>query len=443
MAYFSCLSLINYMGGGKIWLNLGCGFVYMPGYVNVDRFDACVADVVCNVEDLPFKSNTVELIESCQLVEHFDFIHLRYVLGEWFRVLEPEGTLILEMPDLEKTFKKFISADLETQKTTLQWVYGIDSPGMRHKTGFSFNLLKNLMEETGFEGILRETSRTHMYEPGLRVACRKPRECFRKQFLVCFRKRLKSRLEIDDSYLLLPLEGWIRKAFDVYVKAGNDVDGCVNEMISKTVICNPHIPLAFLEECVNYGFLDRERVRGKIDLLDRLVEVDFHKKIFCLWMKSKKNSSDMEKEFNDFISRLESLMLEVLDNPGGCERRLEYILNLDSADIKFFDFHLIAGEAERLFYKGVKQFHEKNFLKALNLFQRSSKLNPKNPFVYWNMARLEVILGYEIHMIAGDYGKAAGLLGNKGNMREIETELAYLRNNEGNPIPAEPVWVDR
>lgn len=93
------------MADKKVRLNLGSGSIYKPGYVNIDKFDS-VADKVVDVCDLPYESNTVESIEASQLVEHFDYIHYKYILSEWFRVLKPSGTLILETPDLEKTFKK-------------------------------------------------------------------------------------------------------------------------------------------------------------------------------------------------------------------------------------------------------------------------------------------------------------------------------------------------
>jgi predicted SAM-dependent methyltransferase len=129
----------------RIKLNLGCGFVYKPGYVNIDKFDGSVADKISDAGDLPFESNSVDLIEADQLIEHFDHIHCKYVLSEWFRVLKPGRILVLETPDLEKSIGKFIPSEPETKKTTLQWIYGIDSPGMQHKTGFTFDLLKNLL----------------------------------------------------------------------------------------------------------------------------------------------------------------------------------------------------------------------------------------------------------------------------------------------------------
>lgn len=53
----------------KIRLNLGCGCVYKPGYINIDRLDNGVVDEVCDVASLPFRSDCVDLIEASKLSE--------------------------------------------------------------------------------------------------------------------------------------------------------------------------------------------------------------------------------------------------------------------------------------------------------------------------------------------------------------------------------------
>ncbi len=426
----------------KIRLNLGCGFVYKPGYINVDRFDVSVADIICDVGDLSFKSSSVDLIEAFQLIEHFDYVHCKYILSEWFRVLKPGGILVLETPDLEGSFRKFFSADPGTQKTTMQWIYGIDSSGMQHKSGFSFNLLKDLLGEVGFEKISREKPRTHKYEPGMRVSCSKPLNPLEKQLMACFRKTLKSRLKAADSFILTPLEAWIKAVYDFCKDIEKTNPAQINKLVSKTVICNPLIPLVFLEECVSLGVVEESEIKDLIVLLDHLTGIGFHEKVFSLWIRSRKNRGVVEKEFKDFTSRLESLTSDVLVNCKKHNDRLEYIINLDSVDIDIFDFHIVAWEAKKLFNLGVKHFHKKNFSEALNHFIESSKINPDNPLVYWNMARLECIRESGKPRITQYYKTALNLSKDKGNKQRIESELGYLGDNKINLILKEPVSED-
>ena len=426
----------------KIKLNLGCGHVYKPGYINIDKFDNSVADKICDVVNLSLRSNSIGLIEASQLIEHFDYIHCKYILSEWFRILRPEGILILETPDLEKSFKKFVSTDLKTQKTTLQWIYGIDSVGMQHKTGFTFNLLKDLLEEIGFTEILREESKTHKYEPGIRIVCQKPKRYLEKQLFACFRKSIMSELKIRDSYILIPLESWLKKIFDSYEREEKNKEACINEIISKTVITNPQISLTFLNECIKCGLLKKSKIKDRVSLLNFLTQIEFHKKVFSLWIKTKKRVGKVEREFKNLINRLEFLILDILNNQVGYKERLGYIIHIEPTDIEIFDFYLVSQKAKKLFNMAVKQFYKKKFPEALDLFLKSSKINPDNPLVYWDIARLGCILKFEKHKIRENYEKALKLIKNKKNRKKIETELKYARSNKIDSIQKEPISED-
>jgi len=424
-----------------IKLNSGCGETYKPGYINLDKFNRSVADIICDAGDLPFKENSVDLIEASQLIEHFDYVRCKYILSEWFRILKPGGRLILETPDLRKAFKKFLSGNPETQKTTLQWIYGIDRAGMQHKTGFTFELLKDLLEEVGFENIFREKPKTHVYEPGLRVSCQKPKKCGEKQLFACFRKSVLSELKIKDSCILIPLEKWIRKIFDSYEKFKENKEIAVNEIISKSAPCNPKIPLVFLNECAKRGVLKRAEIGDKIDLLNFLIEENFHKKILTLWMKRRKGLWNPGLRFK-FLSELEALISDILQKRQDYKERLSYITALEPMDIPIFDFDLAFLEAKKLFNLGVKRFHKKDFAKAMNAFLRASKINPDNPLVYWNIARLNCILHSETRVIVDNYEKALKLIKNRESRKMVEGELQLIREGKKHLVPKEPVSED-
>lgn len=426
----------------KTKLNLGCGYVYKPGYINIDKFDDTVADKICDIVDLPFEPNSVDLIEASQLIEHFDYIHCKYILSECFRTLKPDGELILETPDLKKTFKKFIRTDLETQKTTLQWIYGIDSSGMQHKTGFTFNLLNALLKEIGFTELLSEEPETHRYEPGMRIVGKKPIKYLKKQLFACFRKSIIDEFKISDSFLLIPLETWLQKIFESYEESGKDKESTTNKIISKTVMGNPQIPLMFFNECIKCGLLKESEIADKIGLLDFLIKIEFHKKVFSLWSKSKKDIGRLDHESKKFMFNLESSIAQILREQLDYEERLKYILNLEPTDIFFFDFSLVFLESKKLFNIGVKQFYKEDFNDALKTFLESSKLNPDNALIYWNMARLECILKIEKHNIIANYEKALRLIKSRKNRKKIEAELRYVKDNKSDLISKEPLSED-
>ena len=83
-------------------INLGCGLIYKKGFVNVDGFDSTVADLLMSAFNLDLDDNIADVIESSQVLEHLGAVKSLYALSECFRVLKPEGTLLIESKKIEK-----------------------------------------------------------------------------------------------------------------------------------------------------------------------------------------------------------------------------------------------------------------------------------------------------------------------------------------------------
>ncbi len=131
-------------------LNLGCGYVYLPGWVNLDCDPACRPDVLAQAWDLPFGAACAEQARALQLAEHLGFFKTKYFLAECWRVLVPGGRLLLETPDIEKTFRVFLAGDRAAREAALGWVYGSETDGMGHRYCFPRELLPGLLSEAGF-----------------------------------------------------------------------------------------------------------------------------------------------------------------------------------------------------------------------------------------------------------------------------------------------------
>lgn len=155
-------------------LHIGCGDRYKKGYINVDLFDSTIADLMVPADALPLDSETVELIESYHLIEHFGYTNTLLAFNEWWRVLKPGGKLILETPDIETSFKKFTDSSSHDEKALLlNWIFGHEFDGYTHKFCFPKILLKKTLEETGFTTIEIQAPQTHPYAPGYRIECEK------------------------------------------------------------------------------------------------------------------------------------------------------------------------------------------------------------------------------------------------------------------------------
>lgn len=90
-------------------LNLGSGPDYRPGAVNVDRWRASThhagetapPDLLADAHHLPVKDSTLGHVRASHVIEHLE--RPLDALREAKRVLEPGGTLYVEVPDANRT----------------------------------------------------------------------------------------------------------------------------------------------------------------------------------------------------------------------------------------------------------------------------------------------------------------------------------------------------
>lgn len=165
-----------------IKLNLGCGARYLDGYINVDyspitsEKEKLKCDIVHNLKfGLPFDKDYADYILLSQVLEHFNRHDGLKLLFSIYEVLKPGGIFELSVPPAEQQMKKFLiqmrnvkSIDdfiyAHEKWTAIKWhddvaggtvetVYDDQDIGdfMSHKTFFSKNMLKVLLEHVGFK----------------------------------------------------------------------------------------------------------------------------------------------------------------------------------------------------------------------------------------------------------------------------------------------------
>jgi len=136
-------------------LHLGCGKVYIPGYVHIDVVEFPHIDVVSNIERLPMiEDNSCDVIYSCHVLEHFHTRITVDILKEWLRVLKPGGILRISVPDMEQLFNIYNKTkDFNLVRGPIfgrgNYLYNF------HYTGFDFLTLKNILEQSGAKDIRR------------------------------------------------------------------------------------------------------------------------------------------------------------------------------------------------------------------------------------------------------------------------------------------------
>lgn len=147
-------------------LNLGCGGVYLPGYVNIDKvaWGSREPDLIADVLDLNmYDDGTVDHIHNYGLLEHIPPWNTMRALREWARVLRPGGTIHIEVPDLIFILEGWKSGALE-EYLALNYIYGANKSANKvyedqhHLTGFTYSRLASMMSQAGFTDICRVDS---------------------------------------------------------------------------------------------------------------------------------------------------------------------------------------------------------------------------------------------------------------------------------------------
>ena len=91
-------------------LHIGCGDRHIPGFIHVDVRKLPHVDYVTSADKLDmFEDDSVDLIYSCHVLEHFPKYQTEDVLKEWHRVLKPGGILRLAVPDFEKIVEVYLA----------------------------------------------------------------------------------------------------------------------------------------------------------------------------------------------------------------------------------------------------------------------------------------------------------------------------------------------
>lgn len=376
-------------------LNVGCGSAYKPGFINIDMDRSSSADLIADALHLPIRDGAVDRIEADQFLEHFDTAHVRVVLWEFHRVLCPEGELAIETPDIHKSVKRLVSEEPGRQSAELQWIYGLDSPGLQHRTGFTKDSLKHLLDESSFQVVRFEKAATHRYEPGMRVLSRR-REPLSSRWCALSRavQVLTRDHMFDDSFVLVPLQEELARIGGL---AEED-----DELIAKACVLNPEVALA-VESCLQ-GARPAEP-GSRVELIESLRGKRFHERAFTLWKKSARKNGELG-EFLEFTDRLaRDVMACIHVDPGGTDR-LRYVLNLEPTPIQLLEYRLVAYEGQRALGRGIKMYSSSRRDQARELFKEALAIHPGDFHAAMNLARVLANIGSNAADVRDAYERA-------------------------------------
>lgn len=141
-------------------INVGSGEYPKEGYINIDKYWVH-ADIIADALELPYKEGDVDELLSSHMLEHFNKYEVKKALEEWYRVLSPNGKIIVEVPDFEMILKNWLDTDDKTG-FAMDTVFGLQTrPGEEHKFGFTKQILNDMLFDVGFSDITIQSTYSH------------------------------------------------------------------------------------------------------------------------------------------------------------------------------------------------------------------------------------------------------------------------------------------
>lgn len=156
-----------------VGLHLGCGKLRWPQWANID-FDQ--GDISCDIRSLPFPDNYADAICAIHVIEHFHSWEVPGILAEWRRVLRPQGTLVLELPCMNKVFQ-YIAAYVQYGEEVFAGMFWnslwgdqkYKDPLMCHKYGWTVEGLSKQLLAAGFSCVTSTPPRYHFAVRDMRL----------------------------------------------------------------------------------------------------------------------------------------------------------------------------------------------------------------------------------------------------------------------------------
>ncbi len=411
--------------------------------MNIDAFDATVANQIMSAYYLMFEDNVASLIECTQVLEHLGAAKSLYALAECFRVLRPGGALLLKTPDIEEAFKMFLRKGKAQRAYLMNWIYGLDTPGMAHRFAFTEDLLTQMLQQTGFVQIQTTRQGKGSIQPSIRATCQKPHEYKPYQLMSWVRRTLQEKgvVNLDNQVEALDQEPLLRDlgSYALNLAQGFDEE-ILNRKIVETTIYSPQIALAFLNEAIQARFLLASQVTDQLHILDRLVELNFPAILLYLLTQLPTDEGTQQQA----VRTIQRIGMKTVDKLLKGKQRSTVLKELRETrkgitkvyDITYFSDTVIQQLAAKQFALATKAFAEQQLSKAEALFMEGLRLDRDNLLATWNLARLlsaqgNLVLAKEYYVKTRYLGQRYKLPDRRRITKRLQQEIKQL--SDGRP----------
>jgi predicted SAM-dependent methyltransferase len=134
-----------------IMLHLGSQGVVLEGFDNLDAQPQSDKEILCDVRQLPYQNETVDMIMAIDLLQVYSHRETDAVLKEWARVLKKGGTLILSVPDLKRILNDYYNGN-STISEVNNYIFGKQANDYDyHYNGFDDISLQKHLQAAGLQ----------------------------------------------------------------------------------------------------------------------------------------------------------------------------------------------------------------------------------------------------------------------------------------------------
>jgi len=189
-------------------LHLGCGQVYLEGYVNIDFpltehtiQQTSVADKFADLTKLRYKPGSIDEVRMHHVFEHFQRTVISAMLASWHSWLKPGGVVHLEMPDFDASARIVLDAKAadRDRKVAIRHIFGSnEAPWAVHYDGWSEVRLRELFETFGFKVDSVEHS-AYLATRNVTIIGHKVGENYSKQKAIKIAEAYLSKFMVNDS----------------------------------------------------------------------------------------------------------------------------------------------------------------------------------------------------------------------------------------------------
>lgn len=151
------------MSKPELKLHLGCGTVYLPGYVNIDypldqqtsqHTSRTPVDLYADITTLQYASGIVDEVRLHHVFEHFNRITALRLLVEWYDWLTEGGILTIETPDFDRCVKAYLFGNTIAKGKVMRHLFGSqDAYWAVHYDGWDKNKFKTYLSALGYRNL--------------------------------------------------------------------------------------------------------------------------------------------------------------------------------------------------------------------------------------------------------------------------------------------------